>query len=240
MKKRFICVFFLIGCLLKGEIIFADSKEEMSSTLPKNVENNRKKLSSLKEKLSLTNEKTEEMIKVDNTSQNTQTIDSHTKNINSLAVEKKSLENRIEKIIKARMSTNTTVQKYDVAVTKMGKAIRPISGDIVVGFGQRKAGGSISNGIEIRSMMGAKVRASQGGKVIYADKFQGLNNVVMIDYGYNTIGVYGNLISIGVSLNQVVQQGQDIGILGMNKEGQPNLYYEVRFKMKPVNPVNTF
>lgn len=229
-----------MGCLLRGEALFAENKDDASSTLPKNLEKNRKKLNSLKEKLSLTNKETEEMIKIPSTPKKSQTIDSHTRNVDNLAVEKKSLENRIEKIIRARMSTNTSVQKYDVAVTKMGRAIRPISGDIVVGFGQRKAGGSISNGIEIRSMMGAKVRASKGGRVIYADKFQGLNNVVMIDYGYNTIGVYGNLISIGVSLNQVVQQGQDIGILGMNKEGQPNLYYEVRFKMKPVNPVNTF
>ncbi|MGL4897227.1 MAG: murein hydrolase activator EnvC family protein [Cetobacterium sp.] len=94
--------------------------------------------------------------------------------------------------------------------------------------------------MEIAGKMGARVKAATSGKVIYADKFQGLNNVVMIDYGYNTIGVYGNLIAVGVKLNQQVQRGQDIGVLGLNTDSKANLYYEVRFNLKPINPENLF
>ena len=74
------------------------------------------------------------------------------------------------------------------------------------------------------------------GKVIYVDKLQGLGKVIMIDYGYNTIGVYGNIISAKVKINQRVEAGEPIGILGLSTEGKPNLYYEVRFNLKPINP----
>ena len=107
---------------------------------------------------------------------------------------------------------------------------------MVVKFKQEKAKGVSSNGIEINSKLGAQVKASMKGKVIYVDKLQGLGKVIMVDYGYNTIGVYGNIISSKVKVNDRVSAGETLGILGLSTEGKPNLYYEVRFNLKPINP----
>ena len=164
----------------------------------------------------------------------------HQKNITALQKEKKRIEEQIKQIIKARTTTDTKVVNTSQAYSKLGKVIKPVDGPVVVAFNQKKEQEVTSNGIEIASRMGAKVKSSAKGKIIYADAFQGLGKVVMIDYGYNMIGVYGNLIATSVKVNQQVQQGMEIGTLGLSVEGKPNLYYELRFNLKPINPVPMF
>lgn len=128
----------------------------------------------------------------------------------------------------------------DAAYKKVGKTIKPVAGDVVVYFKQKKAGVVESNGIEIRSKVGANVVAAKAGEIIYADKFQGLGRVVMIDYGENIIGVYGNLVATKVKLGAKVSAGQSIGALGLSSDKEPNLYYELRVNLKAIDPLPTF
>ena len=112
--------------------------------------------------------------------------------------------------------TTTTVDMPKIsnpeAYKRIGKTIKPLNGQIVVYFGQKKAGVVESNGIEIKGKLGNPIVASKGGTVIYANAFQGLGKVVMIDYGGGIIGVYGNLLAIKVGLNSRVSAGQTIGV----------------------------
>ena len=160
---------------------------------------------------------------------------SHIKTISTLQKQKERIEKEIEDIIKKRTTISKDVD-FNKAQKNLGKASKPVSGNIVVKYKQQTAKNVTSNGIEINSKLGEEVKASMSGKVIYVDKLQGLGKVVMIDYGYNTIGVYGNIISSKVKVNQRVKAGEKIGILGLSTEGKPNLYYEMRFNLKPVNP----
>ena len=164
----------------------------------------------------------------------------HVRSISQLQKEKERIEKQIKEIIVARTKTDTKVVNKSQAYSKLGRVIKPVDGPIVVRFNEKKQQQVTSNGIEIQGRMGAKIKASAKGKVIYADVFQGLGKVVMIDYGYNMIGVYGNLIATKVTLNQQVQQGAEIGVLGLSVEGKPNLYYELRFNLKPIDPVPMF
>lgn len=207
-----------------------------------NIEQEKAKLSSLRNKLAL-NLKQMDSKKAQQNSLITQLNrekSGHVKSISKLQQEKERIEKKIKEIIVARTKTDKQIVNQSQAYSKIGKGIKPIVGDIVVRFNQRKQQEVTSNGIEIQSKMGYRVRASAKGKVIYADVFQGLGKVVMIDYGYNMIGVYGNLIATKVKLNQQVQQGAEIGILGLSVEGKPNLYYELRFNLKPIDPVPMF
>ena len=140
--------------------------------------------------------------------------------------------------------TTTTVDMPKIsnpeAYKRIGKTIKPLNGQIVVYFGQKKAGVVESNGIEIKGKLGNPVVASKAGTVIYADAFQGLGKVVMIDYGGGIIGVYGNLLAIKVNLNSKVSSGQTIGVLGLSSEKEPNLYYELRANLRPIDPIPTF
>ena len=140
--------------------------------------------------------------------------------------------------------TTTTVDMPKIsnpeAYRRIGKTIKPLNGQIVVYFGQKKAGVVESNGIEIKGKLGNPVVASKAGTVIYADAFQGLGKVVMIDYGGGIIGVYGNLLAIKVNINSKVSSGQTIGVLGLSSDKEPNLYYELRANLRPIDPIPTF
>ena len=140
--------------------------------------------------------------------------------------------------------TTTTVDMPKIsnpeAYKRIGKTIKPLNGQIVVYFGQKKAGVVESNGIEIKGKLGNPIVASKGGTVIYANAFQGLGKVVMIDYGGGIIGVYGNLLAIKVGLNSRVSAGQTIGVLGLSSDKEPNLYYELRANLRPIDPMPTF
>mgnify|MGYP000997593881 FL=1 len=140
--------------------------------------------------------------------------------------------------------TTTTVDMPKIsnpeAYKRIGKTIKPLNGQIVVYFGQKKAGVVESNGIEIKGKLGNPIVASKGGTVIYANAFQGLGKVVMIDYGGGIIGVYGNLLAIKVNINSKVSSGQTIGVLGLSSDKEPNLYYELRANLRPIDPIPTF
>ena len=140
--------------------------------------------------------------------------------------------------------TTTTVDMPKIsnpeAYKRIGKTIKPLNGQIVVYFGQKKAGVVESNGIEIKGKLGNPIVASKAGTVIYANAFQGLGKVVMIDYGGGIIGVYGNLLAIKVGLNSRVSAGQTIGVLGLSSDKEPNLYYELRANLRPIDPLPTF
>lgn len=164
----------------------------------------------------------------------------HQGSIQKLSKEKARIARQIEQIIRSRVKVDKKIVKKTQAYSKIGKTMKPLDGPIVVRYGQMKAGQVSSNGIEIKANMGAPVKAATSGTVIYASNFQGLGKVIMIDYGYNTIGVYGNLISLKAGLNQKVSKGQVIGILGVSSSGEPHLYYEVRFNLHPVDPMGTF
>jgi len=188
----------------------------------------------------------------------------HQSSIEKLKKEKQRISKEIERIIKenarkaaknkdkgkgksSRGGTKVTTTTVDMpkisnpeAYKRIGKTIKPLNGQIVVYFGQKKAGVVESNGIEIKGKLGNPVVASKAGTVIYADKFQGLGKVVMIDYGGGIIGVYGNLLAIKIGLNSRVSAGQTIGVLGLSSDKEPNLYYELRANLRPIDPIPTF
>ena len=142
--------------------------------------------------------------------------------------------------IKAAATVDMQKISNPEAYKRIGKTIKPLNGQIVVYFGQKKAGVVESNGIEIRGKVGNPIVAAKAGTVIYASNFEGLGKVVMIDYGGGMIGVYGNLLAIKVGYNSKVSAGQTIGVLGLSSEKEPNLYYELRANLRAIDPLPTF
>lgn len=230
----------LYGDLKKMEYI--QSVQVDIKKVKKDIETEKAKLSNLRNKLAQNLRSIDRMKKEKNVliAKLNDEKTTHVRTISKLQKEKERIEKEIKNIIVARTKTDKQVVNQSQAYSKLGKVLKPVDGKIVVSFGQEKEKGVASNGIEIMASMGRKIIASSGGKVIYADNFQGLGKVVMIDYGYNMIGVYGNLISTNVKLNQPVGKGAEIGVLGLSTEGKPNLYYELRFNLKPIDPVPMF
>ena len=162
----------------------------------------------------------------------------HRSRIAKLIKEKKRIERQIRNVI----NKSTKVDKklnLKTARKNIGKLSIPLNGKIVTRYGQKR-NTIASNGLEIRGELGSPIKAAGAGKVIYSDTFQGLGKVVMIDYGNNLIGVYGNLISTSVAKGKILKRSEVIGVLGFANGGKPDLYYELRFKLKSINPEEFF
>jgi len=157
--------------------------------------------------------------------------------ITNLQKQKAAIEKEIDKIIRQRTKQLGNVN-YATIAKNLGSFRKPISGKVVVGFNQAKVGGIRSSGQEIAGKLGDRIIAANKGTVIYSGTFMNMGKVVMIDHGYNLITIYGNLISTSVKLNQKVNKGSHIGILGLDFDGKPYIYYETRFNLKSTNPNN--
>ncbi len=95
-------------------------------------------------------------------------------------------------------------------------------------------------GIDIGAPKGAKIVASNGGKVVTsAYNANGYGNYVILDHGGGKMTVYGHMSKRGVSVGQSVSKGQQIGLVGSTgRSTGPHLHFEIRVNGTAVNPLN--
>lgn len=96
------------------------------------------------------------------------------------------------------------------------------------------------SGIDLAGVVGAPVRAANGGVVIFSGwNSYGYGYTVVLSHGPFTT-VYGHLSRIAVRCRQLVGAGQVIGGLGNsgNSTG-PHLHFEIRYLDTPQNPAAT-
>lgn len=154
-----------------------------------------------------------------------------------LAKQSEQLGKFITKTVKDEPKTTT--------VKTSGGFLRPVSGPITSPFGSRVhpifKRTIFHTGVDLGMPMGAKVKASNSGKVIYVGWYGGYGKVVIIDHGkVNGVPVtslYAHLSSYSVSNGSSVYKGQIIGNVGATGYATgPHLHFEMRENGKPVNP----
>ena len=99
---------------------------------------------------------------------------------------------------------------------------------------------SYHRGIDIGAPSGAKIAASNGGKVVTsAYNAGGYGNYVILDHGGGKMTVYGHMSKRMVSVGQSVTKGQQIGKVGSTgRSAGPHLHFEIRINGTAVNPIN--
>jgi septal ring factor EnvC (AmiA/AmiB activator) len=114
----------------------------------------------------------------------------------------------------------------------------PVEGKVRVGFGPRRNPRfdtiTAHNGIEIEAAAESPVHAVHEGTVAYAGHFLGYGLMVVIDHGHKHHTLYAHLADVAVALHDHVTAGQVLGTLAA--EEPTNLYFELRFQGKPVDP----
>lgn len=123
-----------------------------------------------------------------------------------------------------------------------GKKIAwPVRGRIIRGFGEesRAYGTSVTNnGIDIAVPEGTAVVAADDGEVVFADRYGGQGNLVIIDHKNGFFTVYAYNSSITVSMGSKVKKGQTIARSGSTgSASEPSLHFELRKDGKSINPI---
>lgn len=118
-----------------------------------------------------------------------------------------------------------------------GKLTRPVSGRVVATFGAKRTGTAKWQGMRFRAPAGAEVSACAAGTVVFSDWLRGYGNLIILDHGSTYMTVYANNETVYARVGDKVKQGETIATVGNSGgDDEPGLYFEIRYKGKPVNP----
>jgi len=113
----------------------------------------------------------------------------------------------------------------------------PIKGKLLKKFGDRRSD-SRWNGVLIKAKEGQEVRAVTRGQVVFADWLRGYGLLTIIKHDKNYMTLYAFSQSIYKTKGDWVDAGTVISTVGLSG-GRSNagLYFAIRKKGKPVNPI---
>jgi len=142
------------------------------------------------------------------------------------------------------IQTNAPPTDNEVTSAGQGRFLWPVKGEVLSGFGP-KGGGQRNDGLNIRALSGAEVRAAAGGEVVYAgNQVPGFGNLVLVKHSDGWVTAYAHLSRLDVKMRDNVGQGQQLGQVGSTGGvAEPQLHFEVRYapspkdKARPVDPL---
>jgi septal ring factor EnvC (AmiA/AmiB activator) len=122
-----------------------------------------------------------------------------------------------------------------------GRLPWPVNGRVAIPYGSqvdpRFNTPVFRNGIYIETRE-ETVRAVSGGKVVFSDWFKGYGNLIIINHGEGYHTLYGNLSETFFKAGDIIKEMDIIGKVGESGMlNAPSLYFEVRYKGKPLNPI---
>ncbi len=111
-----------------------------------------------------------------------------------------------------------------------GRLSLPVRGNII----PQKRG----RGIIIEAPKDSPVRAVFSGMVIYSGWFEGYGNIIILDHGDKYYTVSGHASKVLKRVNEPVAEGEVIALVGDTGSIRgPRLYFEIRYKGKPQDPL---
>jgi septal ring factor EnvC (AmiA/AmiB activator) len=122
-----------------------------------------------------------------------------------------------------------------------GRLDWPVKGAIGAPFGKFKhpefAAEMVRNGIDIEAAVGEEVKAVEGGRVVYADRFSGYGKMVIVDHGERYFTIYGHLSEILKKNGEGIRKGEVLGRVGDSDSlAGAKLYFEIRKAGRSVDP----
>jgi septal ring factor EnvC (AmiA/AmiB activator) len=127
-------------------------------------------------------------------------------------------------------------------VAVKGQLSWPVDGTVLSSYGQVRHPTldvvTFQQGMYIGAPFGQEVRAAADGKVVYAGWFKGLGRLVLVDHGNHVVTLYGHTSAILVHVGDVVRDQQVVARVGDSSAlGEPALYFAVRHKTAPQDPL---
>lgn len=173
--------------------------------------------------------------------------------LSDIRSKRQSYEKKIEELEKAsrklrEMLDNIKAKDLPAAIAGKGFAALkghlpwPVNGKVAIPFGKYKDTEFnitvYKNGIELQPENGEQPKAIAGGRVVYSDWFKGYGLLLIIDHGSGYHSLYGNLSEIFLNTGDILIAGTVVGKIGQSSIlNSPALYFEIRHKGKPVDPM---
>lgn len=102
----------------------------------------------------------------------------------------------------------------------------------------KPSGASTHLGVDLASVAGTPIEASNSGLVVFADALGIYGNTVIIDHGLGVFSLYAHLSAIETSVAQHVKKGTVIGRSGLTGlAGGDHLHYSILVSGQFVNPI---
>uniref|UniRef100_A0A7C4XNI4 M23ase beta-sheet core domain-containing protein n=1 Tax=candidate division WOR-3 bacterium TaxID=2052148 RepID=A0A7C4XNI4_UNCW3 len=160
-----------------------------------------------------------------------------------LEKELKSAQRKLEElIVSLRKKAEKPQIKTSYFEVNKGKLSWPCEGKVISKFGKivhpKYNTTTKNNGIDIAGDYGGSVFAVAPGRVVYAGRFMGYGNLILIDHLDGFYSLYGHLSEILVKVGEEVNKGRIIGRIGESGSlSGPMLHFELRKDGKSVDPL---
>ena len=123
-----------------------------------------------------------------------------------------------------------------------GKLPWPVKGKIAIPYGSQRDPQFntpiFRSGAYIQAQGTAFASAVSGGKVVFAEWFQGYGKMVIVNHGGGYHTLYASLSEIFTKVGDIIKRKQAIGRVGSSGiMNSPGLYFELRYKGKPLDPL---
>ncbi len=117
----------------------------------------------------------------------------------------------------------------------------PVQGALLSRFGRQvnEHFGTITfnNGVELSAKAGTPVQAVFGGVVLFADRFRGYGNLLILDHGEGFYTLYAHCGALKKSVGDPVETREVIATVGESGlQQEPSLYFEVRHHGRALDP----
>ncbi|GGY40045.1 LysM peptidoglycan-binding domain-containing M23 family metallopeptidase [Parvularcula lutaonensis] len=115
----------------------------------------------------------------------------------------------------------------------------PVRGPVLMDFGDKTASGTRSDGINIAAPIGAPVRATADGEVVYrGSELDGYGNLLLVKHDNGWVSAYAHTDAILVRKGDYVRQGQVIAKVGRSGSvDRPQLHFQLRKDLQPTDPI---
>jgi septal ring factor EnvC (AmiA/AmiB activator) len=148
-----------------------------------------------------------------------------------------------QSLVEALSRAQQQADKKDITLNGLsnlkGRLLMPAEGNLRKMFGRFRQGQIKWKGVVINGTAGDSVVAIHHAKVLYSDWLRGFGLVAVLDHGDGFMSLYGHNQALLKQAGEVVQAGEAIALLGQSGgQSRPNLYFEIRHKGRPINPVS--
>ncbi|NWF75762.1 MAG: peptidoglycan DD-metalloendopeptidase family protein [Nitrospirae bacterium] len=157
--------------------------------------------------------------------------------------ELKDASNRLIEIIRKSEKTEDEEGFSTTNFAKLrGKLPWPVEGKVVIPYGSQKDPQFntpiFRSGTYIKADNDKIAKAVHSGKVVFAEWFKGYGQLVIVNHGSGYHTLYGSLSEIFTKVGDIIKVSQAIGRIGTSGIiDVPGLYFELRYKGKPLDPI---